>query len=64
MREIELAGEFYRSLAPHEQREMEETLAEDIYFLEEALQQRVLELLRDADPQLAKSIGERNRFTF
>ena len=63
MTHVQQAGEFYRSLCEEERLELCKTIAEDIFFLEEALQDEILALLHDAEPEIRDKIREINCFT-
>lgn len=63
MRELTQAAEFYRSLPAEEKEELWQVLAEDIFFLDENLQQKILALLDETDPELGEEIRRRNSFT-
>lgn len=55
--------EFYRKLSEEEKTELCKAIAEDIFFFEESFQERILELLHEAEPELAEKIREINSFT-
>ena len=57
------AGEFCKKLSEEERAELCKAVAEDIFFLEESLQEGVLELLHEAAPELAEEIRKINSFT-
>lgn len=57
------AQEFYNNLSEEEKRELCKAIADDIFFLEESLQEEILELLHDAEPELADTIRKINSFT-
>lgn len=63
MREQIQAAEFYDSQTPEEKAEMAQVIAEDIFFLEESLQQRILALLDETVPELSGEIRRQNSFT-
>lgn len=63
MMQKQQVGEFYRSLTEEQRRELCMAIAEDIYFLEDALQERVLALLQEAEPEISRRIREINSFT-
>ncbi len=63
MRELMQAKQFYDSLAEEEREELCKAIAEDIFFLEEPLQEDILALLHQVDPLLGKTIREINSFT-
>ena len=62
MREFAQAGDFYNSLGQREREELHQALAEDIFFLEEGLQRKILALLHQVDPKLGEEVGRRNTF--
>lgn len=57
------ARDFYRSLSEKEKTELCKAIAEDIFFLENSLQEKILEALHEADPELAEEIRKINSFT-
>ena len=57
------ARDFYRSLPNEEQIELCKAIAEDIFFLEEKLQEEILGLLHEIDPEISEKIREINCFT-
>lgn len=57
------ARSFYRGMAPAQQQDLEESVAEDIFFLDSGLQEKITALIGEADGQLAGSIMRRNDFT-
>lgn len=63
MREKIQAGKFYRGLTEKQKKDLAETVAEDIYFLEDDLQIRILELLDDIDSDFGSSVRKRNIVT-
>ena len=63
MNTFEQVKAFYISLNEEEKSELCETIAEDIFFLEDNLQERILELLQKAEPELAEKIRRINDFT-
>lgn len=63
MKELVQARGFYRSLNHQEKEELRQVLAEDIFFLEEDLQQKILALLQEVEPELNEEISRRNTFT-
>lgn len=63
MKELSQARDFYHSLNHREKEELHQVLAEDIFFLEEDLQQKILALLQEVDPELKEEISRRNTFT-
>ena len=63
MKEFVQARDFYNSLGQREREELHQVLAEDIFFLEESLQKKILVLLHETDPKLGEEISRRNTFT-
>lgn len=63
MRELMQAKQFYDSLAEAEREELCKAIAEDIFFLEEPLQEDILALLHKVDPLFSEKIREINSFT-
>lgn len=63
MKELIQAKKFYDSLPEQEQEELCAAVAEDIFFLEEALQERILALLYKVDPEFSRKIRTINSFT-
>lgn len=61
MKEFYQAGRFYRSLSPEEREDLAEAVAENIFFLDEELQEKVVLLLEKADRELGNKIKEKNR---
>lgn len=57
------AAEFFRSLKEDERIELCKAIAEDIFFLEEELQEEILELLHEAEPEISAEIRKINSFT-
>ena len=54
---------FYMSLSEEEKVELCETIAEEIFFLEEKAQEEILTLLYKAEPELCERIRRINDFT-
>jgi len=63
MKELIQAGMFYRSLDEKAQHDLCEAVAADIYFLDDELQRKVIELLMKVDRSMAEEICRRNDFT-
>lgn len=63
MKELLQAKEFYERMDQGEREELWDALAENIFFLEEELQEKILELLETVDLQLCMEIRKRNSFT-
>lgn len=54
---------FYREMTPAQRQDLEEAIAEDIFFLDRGLQEKIVALIGQADVQLAENIRRRNDFT-
>lgn len=63
MKECVQAGNFYRSLEEQEKNDLADAIAADIFFLDNHLQEKVLELLRMVDPELKDKVDCINSFT-
>ncbi|MGN0703728.1 MAG: catalase-related domain-containing protein [Lentihominibacter sp.] len=63
MKEYIQAGNFYRSLEDREKNDLADAIAADIFFLDDSLQQKVLDLLHMVDPELKQKIEDINDFT-
>lgn len=63
MKEFVQAACFYRSLDEDGKKDLAETIAADIIFLDEDMQRRIIELLQMVDSSLAKYVAEINNFT-
>lgn len=63
MREIKQAAAFYNSLSEAQKKELIEAVAEDIFFLDDELQFRIIELLSSVEPLFAEAVKTRNNFT-
>ena len=63
MNTFEQVATFYMSLNEDEKSELCEAIAEDTYFLENNLQERIIALLHKAEPELAERIRKINGFT-
>lgn len=57
------AREFYLKLSEEEKTELCKAIAEDIYFLDEELQKKILGVLHDTEPELEEKIRKINSFT-
>lgn len=57
------AREFYRKLSAEEKAELCKAIAQDIFFLEENLQHKILAVLHETEPELAEEIRKINSFT-
>lgn len=57
------AASFIKGLSEEERSELWKAIAEDIFFLEEELQQEILCLLHEAEPETAEEIRKINSFT-
>lgn len=54
---------FYDSLSGAQKSELCMAIAENIYFLEDSLQERILALLHEAEPEMSAEIRKINSFT-
>ena len=63
MKEMLQARSFYRAMTAAQRQDLEEAVAEDIFFLDSGLQERITALIGEADGQLAENIRRRNDFT-
>lgn len=63
MKHFQQAEEFYGNLSEDVRKDLCESIAEDIYFLNDELQQKILSLLDAAVPELSNKIREINSFT-
>lgn len=63
MKEFVQAGNYYRSLSEDEKRDLIESIASSIFFLEDDLQREVLLLIRKVDNTLSDEIAKINNFT-
>ena len=63
MKECIQAGNFYRSLEKQEKNDLADAIAADIFFLDNNLQKKVLELLHMVDPELKDKVDCINSFT-
>ena len=63
LKEIIQAGSFYENLSDNQKKDLIEAIAEDIFFLEEDLQFKVIKLLRDVNKELGDAVESRNDFT-
>lgn len=57
------AADFYGNLSEDARKDLCESMAEDIFFLNDELQQNILSLLDTAVPELSIKIREINSFT-
>ncbi len=57
------AGEFYRSLPERERENLAEAIAEDIFFMEDEVCQRLMCALHEVDEELEERIRKINGFT-
>ena len=58
------AAEYISNLTESEKRDLCESIAEDIYFLDEQLQKEIIDLLYEISPEISKHISEINSFTY
>jgi catalase len=63
LKEMLQARSFYRAMTAAQRQDLEEAVAEDIFFLDSRLQERITALIGEADVQLAENIRRRNDFT-
>ena len=63
MKEMLQTRSFYREMDNAKRQDLEEAVAEDIFFLDRGLQERITALIGEADVQLAENIRRRNDFT-
>jgi len=63
MMQIMQAADFFRNLSAEERTELCKAIAEDIYFLDENLQDEILALLHETEPEISDRIREINCFT-
>lgn len=63
MKEYIQAARFYNSLNSQEQRDLEESIAASIYFLDAELQENIILMMRRVDIRLSEKIAEINNFT-
>lgn len=63
MKELIQAGNYYRSLEEKEKNDLADSIAADIYFLDDKLQEKVLEILQKVDSELQEKVAEINNFT-
>ena len=63
MKELIQAGNFYDSLSEEEKNELADSIAADIFFINEELQHELLEMLGMVSCGLREKIEEINSFT-
>ena len=63
MKEFILARNFYRSLTENKKNDLADSIAADIFFLDETLQKKVIELLFLVDAELKEKVVNINSFT-
>lgn len=63
MKEFVQAGNYYRSLSEEEKKDLTESIASSIFFLEDDLQRDVLLLIKKVDNTLSGEIAKINNFT-
>jgi len=63
LNELVQAGEFYRALPEKEKSELEEAIAEDIFFLEDELRESAMLLLSRIDGSLGTNVKKINDIT-
>jgi catalase len=63
MKEFHQLRSFYAGLTESERADLAETIATDIYFLDEELQQEIIKFLNDIEENLGFRVREINGFT-
>lgn len=63
LKEIDQAGRFYDSLTDEQKKDLTEAIAENIFFLDEDLQHRIIDLMSRISTELGEEIKQRNNFT-
>ena len=63
LKEIDQAGRFYDSLTDEQKKDLTEAIAENIFFLDEDLQHRIMDLMSRISTELGEEIKQRNNFT-
>lgn len=63
MKEYVQAGNFYRSLREAEKNDLADSIAADIFFLDEKLQERICDMLLLVDEDLKERVVRINAFT-
>ena len=63
MKEFIQARNFYRSLTENKKNDLADSIAADIFFLDETLQKKVIELLFLVDAELKEKVMNINSFT-
>ena len=63
MREFKQARSFYEELNERERSDLAETIATDIFFMDDEFQKDIIEFLMEIEPDLVRRIKEINGFT-
>lgn len=63
MKEYMQAGEFYESLSEAGKKDLAESIAADIFFLDDKLQENILAILDDISHELSVAVERINNFT-
>lgn len=63
MREFKQARSFYEELNERERSDLAETIATDIFFMDDEFQKDIIEFLMEIEPDLVRRIKEINSFT-
>jgi len=63
MREFQQARSFYEELNERERSDLAETIANDIFFVDDEFQEDIIEFLMKIEPDLVRRIKEINGFT-
>ena len=63
MREFKQARSFYEELNERERSDLAETIATDIFFMDDEWQKDIIEFLMEIEPDLVRRIKEINGFT-
>ena len=63
MKELVQAGNYYKGLNDEQKKDLAESIATDIFFLEDELQLKVIDIFAKVDIELSEEIKQRNSFT-
>lgn len=63
MKEYIQAGNYYRSLSETEKNDLADSIAADIFFLDDKLQERIYDMLLMVDAELKERVVRINDFT-
>ena len=63
MKEYIQAGNFYRSLNESEKKDLADSIAADIFFLDDNLQGKILDMLMMVDSELREKVADITNFT-